>query len=245
MQKQSKFICVVPAGGTGSRFGSDVPKQYLSLGDCTVLGQTLRQLIAVEAIERIYVVTSPEKVEQATSCLDAISDSDRERVEVLPLAGATRAKTVANGLSAAFAALDDPTQDCWALVHDAARPLASPEQVMQLIAEAVDNDGAILAVPVADTLKAQGESARIQNTVSREGLWQAQTPQCFRLIQLLDALEAAENSKKSPTDEAQAMEWHVPECRVKLVMGDSRNIKITRSADLAYAQWLMQSQPIK
>jgi len=150
-----------------------------------------------------------------------------------------RAHSVRNGL-AALAARAQP--DDWVLVHDAARPCLSGADLSRLLEQGgADPVGAVLAVPLADTLKqaeagqgaATAEAARIGQTLSREGLWQAQTPQMFRYAALRAALEQAIAAHRTPTDEAQAMEW----CglRARLVPAFDGNLKVTSAADLALA----------
>ena len=129
------------------------------------------------------------------------------------------------------------------LVHDAARPGITPELIRKLVAELRDDTvGGILALPVADTLKRvapnmpdapRRRAARIARTESRDGLWQAQTPQMFRLGMLREAIERARHDGHDLTDEASAIEWlgHSP----KLVQGSLRNFKVTYPEDFALA----------
>jgi 2-C-methyl-D-erythritol 4-phosphate cytidylyltransferase len=250
------ITCIVPAGGSGSRFGGDIPKQYLPLAGAMLFTHTVRRLLAVSAIDRVIVCVSPDEVDRATHGL-AAADLQSQRVLVAPLAGATRAQTVLNGIR--HAQSQHPQQQHWALVHDAARPLVKPEHITQLIisvtkhiTEPVTEQvtttdgmfGGILAIPVADTLKRANESGAIAHTVPRDQLWQAQTPQLFRLSDLIAALEWAAQNDFAPTDEAQAIEQYAEHSstthQTLLVQGDSSNIKVTRPSDFAYAQWLLQ-----
>lgn len=158
--------------------------------------------------------------------------------------GASRQASVYNGLLAL--ARFGARADDWVLVHDAARPGITPELIRKLVAELRDDPvGGILALPVADTLKrvaqampdvaapAGGEETRIARTESRDGLWQAQTPQMFRLGMLREAIERARHDGHDLTDEASAIEWlgHSP----KLVQGSLRNFKVTYPEDFALA----------
>jgi 2-C-methyl-D-erythritol 4-phosphate cytidylyltransferase len=149
--------------------------------------------------------------------------------------GQTRAESVLNGLLASELEPED-----WVLVHDAARPCLSAQQLAGLLAELRDDEvGGLLAVPVADTLKRADAKQRVAHTESREGLWQAQTPQMFRTGLLVQALETARNV----TDEASAVEalGLLP----KLVSSDSSNFKVTYPQDMQLAELLLQHGNIK
>jgi 2-C-methyl-D-erythritol 4-phosphate cytidylyltransferase len=214
--------------------GVERPKQYLPLAGRPLIRHTLNALAAVPAIERVFVVLSP-----ADEWWDSFDWNDLTmRVTVLRCGGATRAESVANGLKA-MRAQADPRD--WVLVHDAARCCLTPRQVERLIAE-VGNDavGGLLAVPVADTLKRAHEpttdGVRVAATVEREGLWQAQTPQMFRIAMLAEALEYAPRV----TDEASAIE--ALGLHPKLVAADVTNLKVTWPVDLQMAEWILKNR---
>ncbi|MFA4969119.1 MAG: 2-C-methyl-D-erythritol 4-phosphate cytidylyltransferase, partial [Sulfuritalea sp.] len=161
------------------------------------------------------------------------------KLRVLRCGGDTRAHSVANGLRAMAGELGDRggIGSDWVLVHDAARPCLTVAMVENLISEVGEDDaGGLLAVPVADTLKRADENGRIRRTVSREGLWQAQTPQMFRHHLLLDALDFA----PQVTDEASAIEalGLLP----RLVAADASNFKVTYPVDLQMAEWVLQNR---
>jgi 2-C-methyl-D-erythritol 2,4-cyclodiphosphate synthase/2-C-methyl-D-erythritol 4-phosphate cytidylyltransferase len=167
--------------------------------------------------------------------LDA-ADNDFAR---LPVAGEVRLRTVVGGARRcdsvrwALKAIDAPP-DAWVLVHDAARPCVSAEEIDALIAAvAHDADGGLLAAPVADTLKRADEAQRVVKSPPREGLWRALTPQMFRLGLLREALDAAQAAGREPTDEAQAVEWLGKS--PLLVAGSASNLKVTTPADLKLA----------
>jgi 2-C-methyl-D-erythritol 4-phosphate cytidylyltransferase len=127
-----------------------------------------------------------------------------------------------------------PGEPDWVLVHDAARPcLSTPDLERLLVAGAAQPHGALLAAPVADTLKSAGADGCCAGTVEREALWRALTPQMFRFGALRAALRAARAAGRTPTDEAQAMEWQG--VRALLVQAADSNIKITDRADLVVA----------
>jgi 2-C-methyl-D-erythritol 4-phosphate cytidylyltransferase len=149
------------------------------------------------------------------------------------IGGARRSDSVLAALESVAAAEDE-----WVLVHDAARPCVSRAEIDALIdAAGSDAVGALLAQPLADTLKRGSAAGRVIDTPARESLWRAQTPQAFRLGPLRAALRAAHAQNRTPTDEAQAMEWQGKEAR--LVPGSALNMKITEATDLALAAMVL------
>lgn len=225
-----RFFALIPAAGVGRRMETDCPKQYLELLGKPVLWHSVAAFLACGKIERIYVVVSPEDtwLERIRASFHGI---EMGKVRFLRCGGATRRETVVNGLNAMQ---DECLPDDRVLVHDAARPGLTPELIHRLIDMAADNpDGGILALPVADTVKRQVGSSI--ETVPRENLWLAQTPQMFSYAVLREALERRENV----TDEASAIEamGRVP----RLVEGHLRNTKITRPADLVLVETLMKT----
>lgn len=225
-----RYFAIVPAAGSGSRFGAEKPKQYLSLLGRPLIFHTLAALVACPQIERVWVVLSPDDpywLQHDWSELGA-------KLETVRCGGQTRAESVTNGLqAAAMVAVDDD----WVLVHDAARPCLSGEMLATLFADLADDPvGGILAVPVADTLKRADAEQRVAATEPRDGLWQAQTPQMFRYGRLLEALKNC----GAVTDEAGAIE--ALGLQPKLVGGDTTNLKVTYPADLALAAMILRGR---
>lgn len=226
----SCHYAIVPAAGSGSRFGSDVPKQYLQISGQPLIHYTLAALCRCERIDRVWVVLSPEDQWWDTY------ESTRlgAKLQAVFCGGATRAESVSNCLAAAANVLND---DDWVLVHDAVRPCLSQAMLTTLIDELADDQiGGILAVPVADTLKRADADQRVVSTEARERLWQAQTPQMFRYGLLCKAL--AENPEV--TDEAAAIE--AAGYKPRLVRADSTNLKVTFPADLRVATLILQER---
>ncbi|WP_374276582.1 2-C-methyl-D-erythritol 4-phosphate cytidylyltransferase [Azonexus sp.] len=225
-----RHYAIVPAAGSGARFGAEKPKQYLDLLGRPLIFHTLAALTAHPAIERVWVVLSPDDAEWSRHDWLALGP----KLETVRCGGATRAASVTNGLrAAAMAAADDD----WILVHDAARPCLSAAMLDALVAGLADDPvGGILAVPVADTLKRADAAQRVAATEPRDGLWQAQTPQMFRYGRLLEALENC----PGVTDEAGAIE--ALGLAPKLVRGDSTNLKVTYPADLALAAMILRAR---
>lgn len=225
--------CVVPAAGVGKRFGSAVPKQYLSLRDRTVCEHTLERLLQVTAIRRIVVCLSGE--DTTFQRLPVASDP---RIISTP-GGAERCHSVLHGLHALATEASD---DDWVLVHDVARPCIRPDDVSRLVHQVQQHNaiGGLLANPVRDTMKRANSRHHIVETVSRDHLWHALTPQLFPLGLLRDAIESALADNALVTDEASAIErlGHQP----LLVEGHPDNIKITHPQDLPLAALFIQQQ---
>jgi 2-C-methyl-D-erythritol 2,4-cyclodiphosphate synthase/2-C-methyl-D-erythritol 4-phosphate cytidylyltransferase len=235
----TKFFAVVPAAGSGSRFGGEVPKQYALLGGVQVLNRTVRTLLADNRIEKIYVAVAPDDTRAAKVLAHEVASG---RVRVIASGGETRARTVRNALTAVTGG--GAKSDDWVLVHDAARPGLDAVTLGRLIDTLKDHPvGGLLALPVADTIKreakdsAENGAVMVESTVYRTGLWQAQTPQMFRVGLLAQALSEALQDEADPTDEAQAMErsGHAP----LLVVGTRNNFKITVAEDLDAMEKLM------
>ncbi len=223
---------IVPAAGSGRRLGLATPKQYLYLGDRTILQRTVDTLCACAWIRTILVVVAPD---------DQIAEDllrDRPRVRVCKVGGQTRRDSV----RAALACLEQVADQDWILVHDAARP-ALTAQLLERLKEGVQNDpvGGLLALPIADTVKRQtsGSLHRSADTVDRDGLWQAQTPQVFRRGLLQKALDQA----PSATDEASAIESLGQQ--PLLILGARENFKVTTLEDYALMQQLLTAATAK
>ncbi len=226
---------IVPAAGKGSRMRAVLPKQYLTLNDKAVIELTLDKLLRLTDIEGVVVCLADDD-----TFFEKLYIGSHSRVFTVA-GGDTRANSVLNGLRY----LRGLPQSCdadWVMVHDAARPCVSQSALERLYGHCrKTRSGAILASPVADTLKCQQSDAlRVSQTVPREGLWHAHTPQCFRLGELHAALELTLKSGVQVTDEASAIEYAGG---VVGLIEDSRdNIKITRPEDLALAGFILSQQ---
>lgn len=230
----SQVHVLIPAAGTGTRYGGATLKQYLPLAGKAVLAHTINAFQFHPMISSITVILAEtdQWFESAAGVLAA-------KVHTVT-GGETRAHSVRNGLR--FLAENHSDTD-WALVHDAARPCLSASRLEKFLEQGLASEnGAILAVPVGDTLKRAGDANEILATVDRNGLWAAQTPQLFRIGELAAAIDAAHAAGKELTDEASAMEF--AGVRPLLVMGSNANIKITYSSDLAIAEALLARKEI-
>ena len=216
---------IVPAAGRGRRFGGDVPKQYLTLGGRTLLEHSLRALLACDGVDGVVVVLAADDAQWP-----GWQELDGKPVRTC-IGGDERADSVLAGLDALPASV---AGDAPVLVHDAARPCLDAGDVAALLAAgAADPVGALLAAPVADTLKRGDDDGRSLGTEPREHLWRALTPQLFRRGELADALRAAQAAGVVVTDEAMAFERLGR--RPRLVAGRADNLKVTTPADLAIA----------
>jgi 2-C-methyl-D-erythritol 4-phosphate cytidylyltransferase/2-C-methyl-D-erythritol 2,4-cyclodiphosphate synthase len=223
---------IVPAAGRGARFASaeHPPKQYAPLFGATVIEWSMAALIAEPRIAGIVVALAADDERWP-----AVAASLGSSKVATTIGGASRQASVIRGLEAlaSRAAADD-----WVLVHDAARPCLTAVEVAALI-DAVGggaSNGALLAAPVVDTVKRERGGIAV-DTVDREGLWRALTPQMFAFGVLKQALEDAARAGISVTDEAQAMErLGLP---ATLVRGSPFNIKVTRAEDLQMAQTIL------
>lgn len=226
------YYALVPAAGSGARFGDSMPKQYQTIAGRTLLEHALTTLARHRAITTVYVVLAPGDEHYARCCASPRND------KVIPLycGGATRAASVFNGLVAVRDQIEDAD---WMLVHDAARPCLSAAELERLLSALGDDAvGGLLALPLADTLKRADAAERVAATEPREGLWRALTPQMFRYRLLVDALHAT--AAQPVTDEAMAIERLG--LRPRLVAGAATNIKVTFPEDLTLAAAILTTQ---
>lgn len=222
------IIAVVPAAGVGSRMQADRPKQYLKLLDKTVLEHTVSKLLAYPKVSKVVVAVSED--DPYFSTLALANHPQVIRVN----GGKERADSVLSALN--YICKHEVSE--WVLVHDAARPCFTEQDVTRLI-ECAENHsvGAILAAPVRDTMKRSDEQQNIDHTVERSNLWHALTPQMFRTQPLREALIDGLASKANITDEASAFERL--NLSPALVNGRADNIKITQPEDLALAEFYL------
>ena len=220
---------LMPAAGSGRRFGGDVPKQYLHAAGKPLIGHALEALLAHPQMDGVVVALAADDPHWP-------GWTSLHGKPVLTCAGGVeRADSV---LAALHALPDNVAHDALLLVHDAARPNVCSDDLTTLIAAAsTQPDGAILAAPVRDTLKAADADHRITATVPRASVWRALTPQAFRRGLLQRALQAAQAAGVMMTDEAMAVERLG--LHPVLVEGREDNLKVTTPADLALAEFLL------
>ncbi|HEY0768287.1 MAG TPA: 2-C-methyl-D-erythritol 4-phosphate cytidylyltransferase [Steroidobacteraceae bacterium] len=234
-----RYWLVMPAAGTGRRFGADRPKQYALLEARTVIEWALAPFLTDPRCAHIVV---------------ALAQDDAAWPQVAARLGApgTAVTAVAGGerrsqsVRLALAALERRAgPDEWVLVHDAARPCLGAPDLERLLGRLGTHPvGGLLAVPATDTLKRAQDGERngsgVAHTVERSGLWRALTPQMFRYGQLCTALDRAHATGRFPSDEAQALEW-LGEHPV-LIEGAATNLKITSAEDLVLAAAVLRAR---
>ena len=222
---------VIPAAGKGARMGAPLPKQYLQLGERTILEHTLERFLRHPRIAGVTVAIAAD---------DELWPAVAQRLSQVHQAegGAERCHSVLNALDSLRTTLED---DDWVLVHDAARPCVHADDITRLIDALMHEDcGGILGTAVRDTLKRRAADGRIEETVDRAGVWHALTPQMFRYGWLHRSLSSALASGTLVTDESQAIELAGGVAR--LIEGRADNIKITRPEDLALAECFLRTQ---
>jgi 2-C-methyl-D-erythritol 4-phosphate cytidylyltransferase len=220
-QQGPRYVALIPAAGVGARMAAAGPKQYMALAGKPMLRHTIDAFLSSDLIDHVYVVVSAGDAQ-----IDAIVPA--AGVTVLRCGGASRMASVQNALRQLAEVLGD---DDWVLVHDAARPGLNAALIAKLITTiGGDAVGGLLALPVVDTVKRAGSAV---STVSRDGLWLAQTPQMFRYRLLCNALAAATDASVI-TDDASAVE--AMGLSPKLVEGHPRNLKVTLPADIRIAE---------
>jgi 2-C-methyl-D-erythritol 4-phosphate cytidylyltransferase len=218
---------VMPAAGRSRRMADvELPKQYLELLGRSVIEWALAPFLAHRDCAGVVVALSTEDTHW-----DKLAAATDRRVTTVT-GGAERVDSVRAALAALSKRADDGD---WVLVHDAARPCLPAADLERLLATLWDDSiGGLLAAPVVDTLKRADEAGRVDQTVARESLWHALTPQMFRYGPLVRALDTAAASGRPVTDEAQAIEGLG--LRPRLVLGSSDNLKVTIASDLERAR---------
>jgi len=236
-QSAKQYWAIIPAAGVGKRMGSKIPKQYLPLSGKTVLEQTLSVFIKHPDINGIIVAITEgdpywlEISAQYNSSNSSTNQDDTKPVIVAP-GGAERCHSVLNALTELG---HHASENDWVLVHDAARPCLTSDDIDHLLEQLSEtSSGGLLGLPMADTVKRCDSNLQVIETVDRSELWRALTPQMFPLKLLKDALEQAINSNALVTDEASAIE--LQGLKPKMVEGQPGNIKITHPGDLQLAE---------
>lgn len=233
MKAMRSVWVIIPAAGSGQRFGGSVPKQYQLLCGKPLLEHTISKWLSVDTVSKVVVAIAEDD-----GWFESLSVASDERVQTV-VGGEERCHSVLNALEFVSQYVGDSDT---VLVHDAARPCFSIQQVGAMIEQwSTHEAGAIMAVPVADTLKRSGQEgaqSHILETVDRSEIWQAQTPQMFPPGLLLTALKKALSAGFLVTDEASAMEY--AGYRPMLFPGSPFNLKITRKHDLLLAEQILK-----
>ncbi len=233
-QLQTKqYWAIIPAAGVGKRMQADRPKQYLELHNKTVIEHTLNRLLSMNEIAGAVLSISEgdeywAELNYQTSKPLLVSEGGKERSD-----------SVLNALNLLNKKVDK-AENIYVLVHDAARPCVRTDDIKKLIEQASNQHGGLLALAVRDTMKRSDIDGKVIETVDRNNLWHALTPQMFRLDLLIEALQSAQHKNLAITDDASAMELAGYE--PKLIEAHEDNIKITRAFDLELAELYMKKQ---
>lgn len=222
---------IVPAAGSGSRLDSEVPKPFITVSGHTVLAYTIRRFLALDSLQQILVATSQEYLEQTRHILDEILPENRDISVKCVVGGKERQHSIHKALKK----VEDVDL---VMVHDAVRPFVKLAHIQNCCRAATEVGGAVLGVPVKDTIKRVDEKRLVLETPSRKHLWQTQTPQVFRRDLLVQAYKQAARDHFLGTDDASLVERLG--ATVKMVEGDRSNFKITYPLDLELAQLLIK-----
>lgn len=235
LPSNQKFIVIVPAAGVGKRMLSTCPKQYLIIDNQTIISHTIKRLLSHKRIKKVVVAIDDDDAYFAQT--ELIDDPNIQRVS----GGKERVNSVLNGLQVV-------NDNEWVLVHDAARPCITHDDIDNLIEQCLSsNQGGILATPVVDTMKLAQKNntvagTEVKETIDRSSLWHAFTPQMFKTKELKQAIEQALIEGVSITDEASAIESiGLPSL---LIAGRKDNIKITQPEDLVLADFYLNQQKL-
>lgn len=217
---------LIPAAGMGKRMGAAVNKQYLHLAGKPILAHTLAVFQASATVDQIYLITPEDEIVYCQE--NVVERFGFDKVRRIVAGGSERQHSVLNGLRA----LAVPEGDI-VIIHDGVRPFIPETLVTQSVAVARESDGALVAVPVKDTVKVVRDGI-VRDTPPRETLWLAQTPQTFRYGIIRQAHEAASAAGWLGTDDASLVEWQGGS--VRIVPGVYGNFKITTPEDLVLAE---------
>jgi len=226
----NKYFAIIPAAGTGTRMPADRPKQYLHLAGQPILTRVVNVFSTHPRIEKVIVVLHAQD-----RWWSSLTFSSPEKILTV-IGGDERVHSVALGLDylSDFAKKDD-----WVMVHDASRPGLQAQDIDFLLSELHNHEvGGLLGLPLVDTIKRVDSINEIQETIPRDHLWQAQTPQLFRFTLLKKAIHSALTNQAIITDEASAIE--LLHLKPKIILGNRRNFKITFPEDLTLAERLFQ-----
>lgn len=225
----NKVAAVIVAGGSGSRMGTKVKKQYLKLKDKEILVHTVERFSTITMIQEIIVVTAQEDIEYVTKLLKEVYKVDK--VKKVVAGGKERQDSCYNGIKSVSHDIN------YVMIHDGARPLISEQCILQSIEKVKEHKACIVAVPVKDTIKQVDDTGKVIQTPKRETLWSVQTPQTFERDLIIKAYEATHNDSIIATDDSMIVEamGHP----VYIVQGEYTNIKITTPEDLLLAEKLL------
>ncbi len=223
--------CIVAAGGKGERMGADINKIFLDISGVPIIARTLSVLNACQYIDEIVIVTAECDL---PGCNDIVREFRIDKVKTITVGGKTRQQSVRNGLSEVSENADI------VMVHDAARPLVSPNHLAEVITSANEHGAAALGVPEKNTLKYVDSDGFITQTIDRSHIYAIHTPQVFRKSLIDKMYENAEQSEITATDDCMLAE--ILEQKIKMIEDSYENIKITTRDDLIIAEQILESR---
>ncbi|MBU4073817.1 MAG: 2-C-methyl-D-erythritol 4-phosphate cytidylyltransferase [Proteobacteria bacterium] len=225
-----KTVAIIPAGGSGRRMGSGIPKQYLLLGGIPVLVHTLRVFQSSPVVDEIFLVVPEGDIPEVRNAI--VGRYNLFKVSLIVAGGAERQDSVRNAL----AHLRE--EHGIVLVHDGVRSFVSGELIQRVVAAAEEDGAVAVGVRVKDSVKEVNSAGWVIKTATREGLWLTQTPQAFRKPLILAAYERAAADGFCGTDDASLVErMGVP---VRMIPGDYDNIKVTTPEDLTLGEAIIR-----
>ncbi len=230
-----KNIGIILAGGTGSRMGSSMPKQFLFLGEKTVLDHSLSAFQQHSAIDEIYIVTHRDFIPQTEELLQK---SHYPKVARILAGGKERYHSTLSALQAC------PREECKLIIHDAVRPLVSARMITDCIQALDETAACTTAIPTTDTILVSDDNrCYLQSVPARKFLFNVQTPQAFFKSSLEKAYQKAmADPTFCPTDDCSVINRYLPEIKIKIIEGHSTNLKITYPEDLVTAEKILNNQ---
>lgn len=230
VNEYSTLAVVIPAAGIGKRMKANCPKQYLKLNDKTILEHTVERLLSHPNVGLVVLALG-----EGDEYFSQLSLSKQANVTTV-IGGAERVNSVLAGLQ-----VIDQKKYPWVMVHDAARPCVTHDDITALISSCFDYGyGGLLASPVRDTMKEANHQQGVKQTIDRDKLWHALTPQMYETKQLINSIEKGLRDNFVITDESSAIEQ--AGFKSQLIEGRSDNLKITRQDDLALASFILAQQ---
>ncbi len=224
------MYAIIVAAGSGQRFASDTPKQFLEVAGKLAVQHSIDAFDQVDEIQGIVLVMP--KNQQLWQNIELTA----KKPLMYATGGSSRAASVLHGLQILESLVEDVT---WILVHDAARLCVAPSDISKLIDQCNNkNQGGLLVKKMNDTIKYSEDGTHVKKTINRDLLYAALTPQMFPYRQLVDVLENADHDKV--TDEASAFEQHG--IKPLMVKGRSDNLKLTYAEDLLIATFILRKR---
>jgi 2-C-methyl-D-erythritol 4-phosphate cytidylyltransferase len=225
--KIRRNVAIVVAGGTGSRFGENIPKQYMELGGKPIICHCLDLFERCDLIDEVLVVVGENYLGYVSQAI--VDKYSYRKIKKITTGGETRQESVLSGLSSCSKSID------LAIIHDAVRPFLAMDLLKSTIKKATETEAAILAVPAKESIKEVSKNL-IKKSLLRDSIWIAQTPQIFKFEKILDAHRRAEAAQNEATDDSQLYEQYCG--KVSIIRGSYNNIKITTKSDYILAKEL-------